>query len=137
MIVFLSMTTFCCLGQINENKTDSLKTISQIRFDALVENSVELLNTKDLNSISDGDHINIMLCLNTIFMSRNSTGEKRFSGRRYSKLETLTATTDYTKKIIQIYPDWTPNRGMGFYFKKLNIELYGTPSQSSLFRVGK
>lgn len=119
-------------GQINNAKSnlDSSKTISKVSFDNLVDTCIQLLQTKKLSDISDSEHINIMMCLNTIFM-------RQFIGGHYEKLTTVTNEKNYTKDIIKIYPDWIPNRGMGFYFSKLKMELYGTPRLYAIFNVKK
>ncbi|SFD24031.1 hypothetical protein SAMN05518672_1011206 [Chitinophaga sp. CF118] len=46
-------------------------------------------------------------------------------------------TSYYTKDIITVYKEWIPNRGMGFYFPKLQMELYGTPMLYAIYNVTK
>jgi hypothetical protein len=31
--------------------------------------------------------------------------------------------------------DWIPNRGMGYYFQRLQIELLGTPHSYSMYTI--
>ena len=71
-----------------------------------------------------------MLCLNTIMM-------RHFNGDQYERLTEAAKKMNYIKDIIKIYPDWVPNRGMGFYFQKLKMELYGTPRAYAIFEVLK
>ena len=93
--------------------------------------------------ISDKDHIDIMLCLNTIFLADiMNPGQKIKNGRfktlgRYKTLESLIEEKQYVKNITKVYPDFTWNKGMGYYFKKINTELYGTPSLNYVFKVTK
>jgi hypothetical protein len=47
---------------------DSSKVVSKLYFNNLVERCITLLATKQLSAITDTDHIQIMMCLNTIFM---------------------------------------------------------------------
>jgi len=124
--------TFFCTGQADNTKLnpDSSKTISKVAFDNLVDTCIKLLQTKQLLKITDSGHIDIMMCLNTILV-------RQLTGGRYDKLKTIANEKNYTKDIIKIYPDWIPNKGMGFYFPKLKMELYGTPRLYAVFNVTK
>ena len=113
---------------IKEINRDSSRSISKKDFDSLVDESTKLLESKNLDEISDTQHINIMLCLNTIFM-------RDFENGRYEKLESVSEQKEYTKNITKRFPEWIPNRGMGFYFPKLPMELYGTPMLYAIFDV--
>jgi hypothetical protein len=108
---------------------DSYKSITLTAFDEIVNHSIELLQTKKLSEIADHDHINIMMALNTIFM-------RDFLGGHYKQLKVL-ADKKYVREITKVYKEWIPNRGMGFYFPKLKMELYGTPSLYAIFNVVK
>ena len=67
------------LGQQNNTFDKNLqKSISKVEFDKLVKASILLLQTKELADISNDQHIEIMMCLNTIFMARDSDLKKRF-----------------------------------------------------------
>lgn len=109
--------------------SDTIKSITLSQFDEIVDNSIELLQTKKLSEISDHDHINIMMALNTIFM-------RDFKGGHYEQLKVL-ADKKYVREIIKVYKEWIPNRGMGYYFPKLKMELYGTPQLYAIFDVIK
>lgn len=111
-----------------EFNRDSSQMISKKGFDSLVDQSITLFENKTLEDISDEEHIEIMLCLNTIFM-------RDFENGRYEKLELVVSKKEYIKNITKRYPEWIPNRGMGFYFPKLQMELYGTPSPYAIFDV--
>ncbi len=119
-------------GQINSSKKELNRDISQTilkkDFDSLVDNSIVLLENKTLLEISDEQHIMVIMCLNTVFM-------RSFENGRYEKLELISDQKEYMKNIIVRYPDWTPNRGMGFFFPKLKMELYGTPMPYAVFEV--
>ena len=96
----------------------------------MVDNSIKLIQTKELSKIKDKEHIDIMMCLNTIFV-------RKLSGGQYQILETVAKEKEYSKNITKVYPEWTPNKGMGLYFKKLKMELYGTPRPYSFYQVTK
>jgi hypothetical protein len=136
-ICFVLMGLYCS-GQGHSAKIDldSPKPVSLVTFNRIVDHSIKLLQTKKLADISDTDHINIMMCLNTIFMTKqNGSFQKRFTGGNYQALVRISDEKKYTKNVIKVYPNWIENRGMGFYFPKLKMELYGTPRPYALFNV--
>jgi hypothetical protein len=131
---------------------DSSKTITLNEFNQRVDRAIMLLKTKALNEISDTDHISIMMCDNTIFMAmvkesrpkiiKSSDGDQkvyllkpRFTGGRYKELEKIISSKHYVEGVVTIYPDWRPNRGMGAFFPKLQMEIDGTPEPYSVFQV--
>ena len=125
----LSLDSFGQTDSIkNEFNRDSSQTILKEDFDSLVDQSISLLKTKKLEEITDEQHIKIMKSLNTISVRKLKKG-------RYEKLEEVSKQIEYTKNITKRYPDWIPNRGMGFYFPKLKMELYGTPMPYAIFDV--
>lgn len=126
------LTGFYCLAQTADVKfnRDSSHVISKADFDKLIDTCTLLLQTKQLKDISDAQHIKIMMTLNTI-------GLKNFEGGKYEHLEKVSREKNYMKDIIKVYPEWSPNRGMGYYFPKLKMELYGTPSPYAVYTVTK
>ena len=143
---FTAMTLITCFGLVTTHgiaqtnsagfNPDSSKSISVSSFDSLVSNSIVLLKTKDLSEISDSGHVNIMMCLNTIiFTKRKPSFRNRFTDDKYQRLVRLSEEKGYSRNIIKIYPKWIPNRGMGFYFPKLKMEVYGTPRAYAMFDV--
>jgi hypothetical protein len=127
-------------GQLSKGgfNPDSSQTISLTEFNNRVERAIKLLQTETLSAISDTDHINIMMCLNTVFMThKRGTFVKRFSGNMYEQLEMIAHKKNYDRDITNVYPDYIPNRGMGYYFPKLKMELYGTPRLYAIFRVSE
>ena len=157
MLAFvLSLVCLKIFGQTTERQVlnrDSSQTILLEEFDQRVDRATMLLKTKKLSAISDSDHVNIMMCWNTIFMAGVKSGEryvrfngekftlpnykKRFSGGRYAKLEKMIDKIEYTTNLSRIYPDWLPSRGMGVFFVKLQMSMMGTPEPYSLFEVIK
>lgn len=117
------------LDKVPFNRDSSIR-ISLLDFDKQIDNCINLLKEKTLKEISDEQHIEIMLCLNTIFM-------RDFKGGHYDALKQLSEEKKYTTDIIKVYPKWIPNRGMGFYFPDLNMELYGTPMLYAIYNVQK
>jgi hypothetical protein len=117
---------------------DSIKSISLNEFNYRIDRAIKLLRKKPLSTISDTDHINIMMCLNTIFMKHiPGSIEQRFKGGRYTEIEKLEKEKNYSRDIVKVYSDWIPDRGMGYYFKKLRMELYGTPHLYAMFEVSE
>ena len=112
------------------------RSISIASFDSLVDCSAALLQTKNLAEISDSGHIQIMMCLNTIVFTREIPDFKeRFIHEKYQRLLRISEEKDYSRNITKVYPKWIPNRGMGFYFPKLKMELYGIPMPYAKFNV--
>jgi len=109
---------------------DSSFTISSDGFDRQIESCIKLLQAKQLKEISDDQHIEIMMCLNTIFRSR-------FQGGIYDEFEQVIAKKEYIKGVTKVYPDWSPNLGMGLYFPTLQMELGGTPGLYATYNVIK
>ena len=107
---------------------DAAVSISRSEFDRQVDDCIDLLKTTVFSNISDGQHVQIMYCLNTIFVDK-------LEGGRYDELKNLSEEKHYTTEIITIYTKWVPNRGMGFYFPDLAMELYGTPMPCSTYCI--
>jgi hypothetical protein len=138
LITCFALVTTHSIAQTNpaEFNPDSSKSISASSFDSLVSNSILLLKTKKLSEISDSDQVNIMMCLNTvIFTISKPSFRNRFTDGKYQSLVRLSEEKDYSRNIIKIYPKWIANRGMGFYFPKLKMEVYGTPRAYAMFNV--
>ncbi len=112
------------LPQVNDV---SIK-INRADFDMLVINSIRNLQNYTLDSLRDDQHVEIMRCLNTI-------GMRSLHGGNYDELTKLAEQKNYVKAITLIYPNWIPNRGMGMYFPKLNMELYGTPAPYAVYDI--
>ena len=119
--VFLDKTPF---------NRDSSLSITLKEFDKQIDDCISWFQTKQLSDISDGQHVQIMMCLNTIFM-------RHFKGGHYEQLKQISEDKNYTRDIIKVYSEWVPNRGMGFYFPKLQMELYGTPMRYAIYNVTK
>jgi hypothetical protein len=107
---------------------DHFFSITKAAFHAQVDSCISWIKEKPLAALSDEQHVQVMYCLNTIFMRRLESGN-------YGVLLQLVEQMRYTFDIIKIYPEWIPNRGMGFYFPKLKMELYGTPMPYSCYSV--
>ncbi|HEY9001384.1 MAG TPA: hypothetical protein VIM89_08520 [Mucilaginibacter sp.] len=153
LILVFSLFYFKSIGQNIQPKInrDSSKTITLAEFNQKVDRGILLLKTKPLAEISDSDHVNIMMCWNTIFMAMVKNGrytikyngerltfpkyKKRFSVGRYHKLEKMIDKIEYTVNLGKIYPEWSPSRGMGVYFDKLQMAIKGTPEPYAVFNV--
>jgi hypothetical protein len=99
---------------------DSSIQISRSDFDQRINWVTHLLREKSLHEINDEQHIEIMKCLNTLMM-------RDLDDARYDEFNQAVVDTKYVTDIVKVYPNWIPNRGMGFYFPNLQMELYGTP----------
>ncbi len=137
LINCLSPVTAQCVAQSNSanfNRNVS-RAISVSSFDSLVSHSIVLLETKELSQISDSDHIKIMMCLNTItFTIIKHSFKKRFTDEKYQRFIRLSEEKGYPWSLVNIYPKWFPNRGMGLYFPQLKMEVYGTPMPYAIFK---
>jgi len=112
---------------------DSMVHVDRVRFDALVGYLDQKLTQDSLANLSDADHINLMRVLNTIMFEQRP--DERFHGGPYQRLEDLSWSTDYRHWAADNLGGWIPNRGMGFYFPKLDMELEGTPTLHGRFNV--
>jgi hypothetical protein len=121
-----------CPGQTVNTKfnADSSRVISIEMFNNLIDTCIILLQKQELISIPDSGHIKIMMCFNTVFV-------RHFKDGRYQKLLDLINERNYEKEIIKVYPEWIPNRGLGFYFPKLKMEFAGTPRRYAIYDVRK
>lgn len=109
--------------------------IIRSEFDKLIDTSIVLLKNKRLSEISDSEHIKIMMCLNTMFLAHDHySGKPIYKGGRYDRLVDIIREKDYTGGITRVY-QYSYNRGMGYYFPKLDMELYGTPHLYACFSV--
>ncbi|HRH37140.1 MAG TPA: hypothetical protein PK760_02270 [Flavobacteriales bacterium] len=119
--------------RMHELRPDSMVHISSAEFDALVEHLSTKLRNVPIEKLTNVEHINLMRSLNT-FMFEEKPGE-RFHAGRYAMLSSLIDSTHYVARLPGLFPEWHPNRGMGFYFVQLDMELYGTPSARGRFDV--
>lgn len=110
------------------------KRISLSQFNSKVDRAYTLLSTKKLSDISDSDHINIMMCLNTIDINKYGRKPNDLKGNRYLKLEILSLQKNYNRDILKIY-SYVINTGMGYYFPKLKMALYGAPNDYARFEI--
>jgi hypothetical protein len=109
---------------------DSKNVLTKKQFELKVNESTTNLNKKRLAEISDEANIQIIRLINTIRMSQDSLHNTGI----YSDFITAVEKTGYEKEIASFY-DRIPNRGMGFYFQKLQVELGGTPRLYSIYMV--
>ena len=109
---------------------DSTITITKQNFDSIIETSISLITKREVLYIRSTEHIKIIRLINTISMSQDIS----FKSGIYSRFMNLIKEKDYEKE-LSTYFDWIPNRGMGFYFQKLQIELGGTPHLYSRYNI--
>ena len=103
-------------------------SMEQNDFLGLVERVTKLLQTTPVNEIPDEEHVIIIRCLNTISIHE-------LKAPACLKLETVAEELSYSNKLIEKFTDWIPNRGMGYYFPSLHIELHGTPGPGSYYHI--
>ena len=116
-----------------DSASNKSKKITWAEFNQRVDRATMLLQTKELSAISDSDHVNIMMCLNTIFLGARFL--KGFNDAKCKILQYVAHEKDYSGNIGKVYPDWLWSRGMGQYYPKLKMELYGTPNPYATFIV--
>lgn len=136
-IICLQFASNAILGQGITPKFNGerSKKITLIEFQNRVDRATLVLKTKRLSAISDTEHINIIKCLNTIRYVNGSLIEPKFNGTKYQYFEAIIEKKDYCRDITKVYPRYSWNTGMGYYLKKLKIELGGLPSPNSMFDV--
>lgn len=125
-----------CFGQEIHYRSGIIDTSQRITLNSFkyrVDRAIKLLETKKLSAISDTDHVNIMMCINTFEFS-NVKNNKSIKPR-YNTLISLLVSTQHLVNIKKIYPTYTWNHGMGLYFPKLKMELLGMPSAYAQFEV--
>jgi hypothetical protein len=131
LIIALNSTQIVGQSKVLETRNDKINSITFSEFDSLLQRLSILLETHDLVKISDSDHIMIIKTINTL-------NTPRYEGMRERKIQTrflhLISNKDYLRGIASIY-SWVPSRGMGYYFKKLDVELMGSPHSSNLFLI--
>ena len=101
--------------------------INKKDFDALVDVSIKVLNTKDFEQITDVEHRNIIRAINTI-------SAKGLASDAYDALEEIVTLKDYAVKMTGKYK-WAYTQGMGFSFLELGIDLDGNISNDNLFII--
>jgi hypothetical protein len=122
--------------RLKDRPQDSIVPISSQRFDSLVAHLTARLHTVPLDQWCETDHVNLMRTLNTLMFEDRP--DERFGVGNYARLESLCRAMDYDYQMMaRLFPEWIPNRGMGAYFVKLDMELHGTPYLHSRFNVGK
>jgi hypothetical protein len=109
---------------------DSKNVLTKKQFELKVNESTSILNNKRLIEITDKENIQIIRLINTILMSQDSL----YKSGTYSDFIKAVERTSYEKEIASFY-DWIENRGMGFYFQKLQVELGGTPHLYSRYII--
>jgi hypothetical protein len=109
---------------------DSKNVLTKKQFELKVNESTAILNNKRLAEIADEENIQIIRLINTIRMSQDSLHKTGI----YADFIKAVEKTGYEKEIASFY-DWIPNRGMGFYFQKLQVELGGTPHLYSRYTI--
>ncbi|ULQ57134.1 hypothetical protein KJS94_02845 [Flavihumibacter rivuli] len=109
---------------------DSKNALTKKQFELKVNESTAILKKKRLAEITDEENFQIIRLINTIRMSQDSL---HITGI-YADFIKAVEKTGYEKEIASFY-DWIPNRGMGFYFQKLQVELGGTPHPYSRYTI--
>lgn len=112
------------------SKFDSLVIVNKNQFDIIIKFCTKLLTVFKINEIQNVDHIKIIRLINAIRISQSDLLKHGI----YADFMKLVEDINYDKQMYTYY-DWIPNKGMGFYFKQLNIELGGTPRMYSVFKI--
>jgi|GEM_PF-3357916 len=133
-------TSFAQSGQYQKLKfdRDKQKHITLGEFYNRVDKANKLLTTRNISAISDQDHVNIIMCLNTIVFCKHTIKglDKRFIVSKCQQLERVAREIKYSENLGKIYAE-IPSRGLGEYFPKLKMELYGTPYGYAKYSVSE
>jgi hypothetical protein len=109
---------------------DSLIILTHPQFDSLVRKCFEILKNYPVARIYDEDNLKIIRVYNTITFSTDTT----FQTGIYANFKKLLQEKEYSKTLA-IYYDWIPNKGMGYYFEQLQVELGGSPHMYSMYTI--
>lgn len=111
--------------------------ITKKQFDSIIDMTLRRLQDNSITSLTETENSNIIRLLNTSFMYpltslRDST---IFQSAPYIALMNMLEKKDYLNTLLKENYDWVISRGMGYYFPKLKLELYGTPYLRSYFDI--
>jgi hypothetical protein len=109
---------------------DSMVVVSSTEFDSIVKACIHTLSGDESFYIDKHIQVDMIRCINTIRMSRDES----FKTGIYKKFIQLVEKKEY-EKTVSFYYNWIPNKGMGFYFHLLQVELDGTPQPFSMFTI--
>ncbi|MFM1999372.1 MAG: hypothetical protein RL204_1319 [Bacteroidota bacterium] len=109
---------------------DLKNIVNQAQLERLVSQSIIILDTKSNLVITDDENIQIIRLINTIRMNQDSL----FKSGVYLDFMEDVEKMNYEREISIRY-DWIPNRGMGYYFQKLQVELGGSPHLYSTYVI--
>lgn len=138
-----SITLICCLimtvsggfAQSPKPSEPEAPVLTLEQFNIQIDRSIAVLKTKAAIAISDHEHIAIMRCVNTITYTIDNNRKRIYTEGRYKQLEEVVRSKNYMKEAMKVFPDCIPNKSLGVYFPKLKMDLYGTPSAGSMFRI--
>ncbi|MBD3581066.1 hypothetical protein [Flavobacterium selenitireducens] len=132
ILVFFLFTDAVVFSQtVAANEPQSL-TLEQ--FNTLVDRSIAVLKTKTAISMTEKEHIGIMMSINTLTFTLDGNRKRIYTDGRYRQLEDTVRSKNYMKEAMKVFPDCIP-KGLGVYFPKLNVEFYGTPSEKYRFKI--
>ena len=143
ILCFLALFIIAAAGYAQSDSAtiplwDQPVLISRISFAEVLDSCITALSTQKLKDISDYRHIQIMRCFNTIWMQRLCASSIQVNNKVAEKscaFENIYQTVRYAQNITKVYPHWQPNRGMGYYFPDLHMELGGTPTFHSCYEL--
>jgi hypothetical protein len=103
--------------------------INEGHFLKLSARSRDVLLYDSFPKITDSDHSCIIRCINTI-------SYYKYKGFIYDTLIKVVADKKYLTRLQSKYKDWTATKDSGYYFQKLNLQLYGAFDYYSKYRIG-
>lgn len=110
------------------------QSLTIAEFNTLVDRSIAVLRTKAAVAMTEKEHVGIMMSINTVTFTLDNNRKRIYTDGRYRQLEETVRAKNYMKEAMKVYPDCVP-KGLGVYFPKLKMELYGTPSEKYLFKI--
>lgn len=137
LLLTACMLTVTVLAQNNQTRfpCDSAIIVSEKQFDSIVSFSAHLLQTKKLSALTADQHRAIIRADNTIWIGE--TRIARYKTGNYAVIRKFLGDRNYLTNMLKLYPEWSPNRGMGIFFHQLNIEYGGTPCRWSMYTITK
>ena len=104
--------------------------LNEKQFKTIIQHCISLLNTHQVREIVSEEHVIIIKSINTINKSRHILSKND----SYEVFMKLVAEKKYEIELSSFF-DWTPNKGMGYYFPSLQVELGGSPAPNSYYEI--
>jgi hypothetical protein len=88
---------------------------------------MSLLSNKQIHVLTNEEQVKIIRLANSGLMAP-LRDISLFQNNKYDMFLNMLDTKKFIETLIKLNPDWLHSRGMGYYFPKLRVEYYGTPT---------